>query len=515
MMRKIREAIGVLVAAYFLVGCATCISISVQSDVGSFNQEIDADSDGSAFGRTVISKEALSTQVSSSGNFRDRHRVADGLGQSAEIGVDIKGAQQYDYGYTLGDGYVSTGETLDVINAKGISAYAHAINAHGDEACASISISDRQGMASLTGYSNYAEAKSEASDVHSSVARQQFAQAQGENIRIDEESSQADGDTASASMSVSDGQAGSYYGEATASTGMYVEVYEPDGSAFFRENWDRAEASHQANSVAGKNIDITESASQTGGDRAAFTGAVIEDGGIEADYANGYEGKARAGISSYLTHGYGGYSLEEQINYAEASHSISSIYGSSLTLSEGSIKDEGGMAGTSLIAEGMAKVSDMYMGSSRAMIDDYIIDYGDGFVCEWHSDDAVSDHRGSLSGEKAFFLEGARSAEGDISLITNDVSSPQLMFDGYAFGGDRSSIIHNPDGSNTVWVGDGSTAEGMFDSRYYGPKIMDISALAISSDGTIQYKSDKASANMINAFATVYEGEPEASISVY
>jgi hypothetical protein len=518
MRRKTGASIGVLAAVYFLMGSAVCISISVQSDIGGFNQDIGADSGDSVFSHTVISREALSTQISSSGNFRDRHSIADGMGQKAEIGVDIKKAQSYDYGYTLdnGDGNAIADETLNVINAVGIEAYASAINAYGDESGVSISISDRWGMANLDGYSNYAEAKSEASDAHSSVARQQFASASGNNILIDEKSSQADRNTASASMKVFDGYVESYFGDATASKGMHKEVYELDGSVYSMESWDKAEASHQANIIQGERIDIAESASQDYGDRA-FTSA-----GIEGGNTAGYEGRAHAGISSYLTHGYYGYSFEEISNYSEASHSISSIHGRKLALLEGAITNGGDSAIMSLISEGAAE---MYDGSSSAMIDDSIVDYGNGFVAELHSDDAESTHRATINDRKALIQNGARSAEGDASLIATDAHLLPLSFDGFAFGGDRSSIIHNPDGSNTVWVGDGSTASEMYDPHnpVYNLEdaFIDVRALAISSEWVAQYQSDKINAEEmgeltpINVIAQVYEGNPETHIFAF
>ena len=369
------------------------------------------------FSHTVISKEAISTQISSSGgNFRDRHSIADGMGQKAEIGVDIKKAQWYNYGYTLGsgDGYASAGETLDVINARDIKAYASAINSHGEESGASISISDRQGMASLEGYSNYAEAKLEASDVHSSVARQQFAVASGNNIRIDEKSSQADGSTASTSMSVFDGYVGSYYGEATASKGMQEIVSELDESFFSRKNWDGAEVGHKAN-IQGERINLVESAYQDDGDRA-FTMALIKDGNIA-----GYDGRALVGIS-YYTYGNYGFSYEEMSNYMQKHLTRYRAYEEGSWRSwRGPLRTEGIRAITSLaIAEGAAK---MYDGSSSATINDLIVDYRNGFVAESHDDDAESFHLGTINdndGGKALIKNWGRSAEGDFSFIAID-----------------------------------------------------------------------------------------------
>lgn len=464
---------------------------------------------------TVISKEAMSTQISASGNFKDKHRISDGLGQMAEIGVNIKNAQWYDYSYTLnkGEGYASACENLDVINAREIKAYASAINAHRYQSGTSISISDNQGMASLEGYSNYAEAKSEASDVHSSVARQQFSAASGNNIRIDEKSSQADGSTASASIKVFDGYVDSYYGESTASKGMHEDVYELDGSVFSRENWDRAEAGHKAN-IQGERIDIVESANQGDGD-SAYTRAWIKGGNIPE-----YDGGASVGIS-YHTDGNYGYSLEEFSNYANAYHWMNGMEGRKLALLEGSIMAEGDMAITSLIAEGAAE---MYDGSSSATTHNYTIDYGNGWVAEFYEDIAVSSHRGILNDDdgKALIHNGAMSAEGDLSFIEIDARNLSLAFDGFALGGDRSSIIHKPDGSNTVWVGDGSTASEMGELRppifNLYDSVVDARALAISSDGIAHYQSDKINAEemgemtLIDVLAEVYEGNPRTHI---
>lgn len=516
MRREARAAIGVLASVYLLMGSAVCISISVQSDIGGFNQEIGAGIDDSVFSQTVISSEAMSTRISASGNFKDKHRISDALGQMAEIGVNIKNAQWYDYGYTLGngDGYASACESLDVINARDIKAYASALNAHGDESSTSISISDNQGMASLEGYSNYAQAKSEAEDVHSSVARQQFAAASGNNIRIDERSSQADGSSASASMAVFDGYVDSYFGESIASKGMHEEVYELDGSVFSKENWDRAEAGHKAN-IQGEIINIFESAYQEDGDRAQ-TWTWIEDGNTA-----GYEGKSRVGISHRVYQGYYGYLFNEMSDYADATHTISSMEGRKLALLEGSIMAEGDMATTSLIAEGSAE---MYDGSSSATTNNYTIDYGQGYVAEVFDDDAESSHRGTLNDNdgKALIKNWGRSAEGDFSFVAIDSHNLSLAFDGYAFGGDRSSIFHEPDGTNTVRVGDGSTAIEMVELHppVYNlyDSVVDVRARAISSDGIAHYQSDKINAEemgemaLIDVSAQVYEGNPETRI---
>jgi len=368
-------------------------------------------------------------------------------------------------------------------------------------------------MASLEGYSNYAEAKSEASDVHFSVARQQFAVASGNNIRIDEKSSQGDGSTASASMSVFDGHVGSYYGEANASKGMQEIVSELDESFFSRKNWDGAEVGHKAN-IQGERINIVESAHQDDGDRA-FTMALIKDGSIA-----GYDGRASVGIS-YNTYGNYGFSYEEMSNYAEASHSLYGMEGRKLAFLEGSNTAEGDMAITSLIAEGAAE---MYDGSSSAMINNYTVDYRNGFVFEEHDNDAESFHRGILYNNdgKALIKNWAMSAEGDFSFIAIDSRNLSFAFDGHVFGGDQSSIFHEPDGSNTVWVGDGSTASEMYELNppiynLYDPAI-DVRALAISSEGIAQYQSDKINAEeigemaLIDVLAQVYEGNPGTHI---
>ena len=126
MTSKIKTTAGIIVAAFLLMGSAVSLSLSVSSDVGGLNQEINADSDDSFFSRVVLSENALSNEITSSkGSLKDRHWIIDDFGDKAEVGVDIKNADWYRYSYTLDNGpdFAFAEETIDAADARSIKAY--------------------------------------------------------------------------------------------------------------------------------------------------------------------------------------------------------------------------------------------------------------------------------------------------------------------------------------------------------------------------------------------------------
>jgi hypothetical protein len=111
---------------------------------------------------------SLSQSITGSGDLSDSHFVQNKKGARAEIFIDVRGADDYTYGYTLspGDGYgwpttyVSAGEDLTVHNAWYIDANAQASNSKGYVAHSGISSSSygTDGGISVEGYSNNAMA---------------------------------------------------------------------------------------------------------------------------------------------------------------------------------------------------------------------------------------------------------------------------------------------------------------------------------------------------------------------
>ena len=155
--------IGILV----LSPSAYAITISVGGDAGGFTENINAGDKDAVYGSTVIAANSLSHSIKGSGNLKESHWVSNSAGASAGVGVEIRKAESYKYGYTLTPGIgshwlasrypsVSASETLDVINANYINAYASSSNAKGESAGVSTVLVDPGRKASLKGYSNTA-----------------------------------------------------------------------------------------------------------------------------------------------------------------------------------------------------------------------------------------------------------------------------------------------------------------------------------------------------------------------
>ncbi len=152
-----------LLAAVVLLSSACGIEVSVSSDVGGLTEQIGADDNQAVIGSTVIGTDGLSHSISGQGNLRDRHWVSNSAGAYAEVGADVRRAESYSYSYALspGNGHrwpaskypsVQASETLNVLNAQYIQAYATAYNAKGHTATVDTEIYDRGRKASLIGY---------------------------------------------------------------------------------------------------------------------------------------------------------------------------------------------------------------------------------------------------------------------------------------------------------------------------------------------------------------------------
>jgi hypothetical protein len=187
---------GLLIGILSLAPLACGFSLSVSSDAGGFAESINAGPGDSVYGSTVIGAEGLSNSIRGSGSLKERHGVSNTAGASAGVGVDIRNAESYNYGYSLmpGPGFrwpasrypaVSAGETLDVVNAKYIYAYADAVNAQGDAAGVSTILSDPGKKASLVGYSNTAGA---APNKAAAIQTAENASAMGGSIQTEADS---------------------------------------------------------------------------------------------------------------------------------------------------------------------------------------------------------------------------------------------------------------------------------------------------------------------------------------
>ena len=131
-------------------------------------EEINAGKEDFVSGYAAIAADGLSNYIEGGGNLRERHQVANTRGSFASAGADVRNAQSYSYGYYLYPGHgsfwpaniypeVVAGETLSVANADYIKAY----NAQGMSASVSTVLSDPNGEASLSGYSNSATASAQ------------------------------------------------------------------------------------------------------------------------------------------------------------------------------------------------------------------------------------------------------------------------------------------------------------------------------------------------------------------
>lgn len=160
--------LGILV----LAPSAESISISVSSNTGGFTENIDAGED-TVWGSAVIAADGISNSIKGSGSLKAIHWGSDVYGNSAGAGVEIRKAELYSYNSLLmsPEGFfgatsiypgVSASETLNVINADYINAYANALNIQGKAAPpVSIVVFDQGRNVNLTGYCNSATSLAE------------------------------------------------------------------------------------------------------------------------------------------------------------------------------------------------------------------------------------------------------------------------------------------------------------------------------------------------------------------
>ena len=156
-----------------MVSSAEGISISVSSSTGGFTESIDPGRDDTIRGGTIIAADGISNFVKGGGSLRAIHWGSDANGNSAGAGVNIRKAESYSYNschlsperfFWTNSTYqgVSVSESLDVVNAVYINAYANALNMQGKAAPpVDIVLFDQGRNENLTGYCNSATASAE------------------------------------------------------------------------------------------------------------------------------------------------------------------------------------------------------------------------------------------------------------------------------------------------------------------------------------------------------------------
>ena len=446
MRSKLKVTAVMLVAAFIFMGSAVCISLSVSNDAGGFSQDISADEDDTISARVVLSRNALSDEITlSGGSLKDRHWIESDSGDRAEVGVDIKNAHWISYSYLLdkGSDYASAEESIDAEDAGSIKAYARADSQQGDSAESSITISDKRKEASLLGYSNYAYAGS-GYGTCASVAGQIFDHASGDHIVINERSLQSDGDMAFASMSVTGGRVDSYYGAASAGIGEDGYYYSYDNeSGYWSGRWDGATANHYGD-IFGRSIDITEFAARPDGE-VARSKTNIRDGQVD-----GYNGNASVWLEHQRDIGTrnGAAFLDEQwLETTWVSHGASDLGGSKVVFEERAIQADGDAAGARFGANGVPqeeKGALPYFGGAQATISNS--NYWDGYrTCNRSSNLVWAYHFGDIAGRRIDLDEWSRKFDGGLSSTSARIDKGYTWFNSSAGTEIGSRICHDPE----------------------------------------------------------------------
>lgn len=155
-----------------MVLSAEGISISISSNAGGFTENINA-GENTFRGSAVIAVDGISNSINGAGSLNALLWGSDAHGNVAGTGANILEAESYSYNsYLLSSaGFfgsnstysrVSVNETLNIINADYIGAYANAINEIGKAATpVRIVVFDQYRKVNLTGYYNSATASLE------------------------------------------------------------------------------------------------------------------------------------------------------------------------------------------------------------------------------------------------------------------------------------------------------------------------------------------------------------------
>ena len=308
--------VGILVLAPSAYG----ISISVYGDMGGFTENIQAGARDSVYGSAAIGPGSFSNSIRGSGNLKESHWVSNSAGSSAGVGVDIRKAESYNYGYTLTPGIgsfwkaskypvVSAGETLDVLNANYINAYANSFNAKGEAAGVSMVLVDPGNKASLTGYSNSATASAQ---MVSASQNAESATAPNGQIQTDAGSQlnqwriyplELKMEKADASTSIKKGSINGYSDQASASNDM-LDASQHIDSASGNEIKTGSKSTYNSVSIfKGLKMSSAEASTTTFGDLTGYDGkSKVSSDLVEARQSGHIEGaftsKAVAGSAS-------------------------------------------------------------------------------------------------------------------------------------------------------------------------------------------------------------------------
>lgn len=167
-MKVKRTIIGAVIGAVLLLilalaPSASGISVSVSNDVGGFTEVINAKDDDTVSGTIEIGPNSLTNSIEGMGDLKEDHWVSNPEGDNAGVGVDIRGAEYYNYNYYIMESpfEVEAGEKMKVDNAYYINAWARSFNARGNNAGVSTVLFDFRNKASLSDYSNQATASKE------------------------------------------------------------------------------------------------------------------------------------------------------------------------------------------------------------------------------------------------------------------------------------------------------------------------------------------------------------------
>jgi hypothetical protein len=171
-----------LVTVVTLISSAYGVTLSVNSDKGSFTEQVSGESSDRFTGNTLITDSALINSAKGSGNLKENHWVSNKDGAFAEVGVDIKKAKEYQYLFAISPGKgagwsshsVQAEEALNVYNAESAMVYANARNAKVDD----VGVSTEVAKGSIVDYQNKAWASSDAVG-----ASQMFQSASGSKIK--------------------------------------------------------------------------------------------------------------------------------------------------------------------------------------------------------------------------------------------------------------------------------------------------------------------------------------------
>jgi hypothetical protein len=444
----------------FLIPLAFGLSLEIGSDVGSSHKEINAKNEQAVANFVKIAADSMSDTINGAGDIKMSFSKTSS-DASAEVGFDIKNSEGYSYSYYIDDFSTEVSDTLDVINADNIIAYASAHNSRGDTASASTRVSDEKKRASLQSYSSLAHAS------ETNVwAYQNIGGASGSKIQIDKEAISAEGDSASNSVIVNEGSIDGYSGSAEAF--WYQYGTEPNIARSADIDYDIG--------ASGDRIQINDQATTKTGD-VTRKETKVNDGSVSGYHiyssARGYQGDSQgemALINCIIT-GMTGTNVKSE---DQAANAAGDAISNNLAVIDGSLGYMGYMGYGSLVEAGW------YQSDSSE----------ERFV---HASNSIS----NLIGSRIAIDEQVFAAEGD-------TTSTNIALNGGSIEG------YYADAS---WYQDNQQYRDSYAYQnllgIYGTKL-DLTAQAVNAEGVKEYKSTKIK----NPDNIGYENSAEVSLGV-